>query len=62
MQMPWRRFEKGVKRIVTSIPDKTVTIEYDPGKTNPETVAKGFKKIGYTATVLKTPTDTILPN
>lgn len=53
------RFEKGVKRIVTSIPDKTVTIEYDPGKTNPETVAKGFKKIGYTATVIKMPADTI---
>lgn len=45
------RYEKGVKSIETSIDDQSVTIVYNPDKTNPEKIAKAFKKIGYTATV-----------
>lgn len=46
------RFEKGVKEIVTSLPDQTVTITYSADKTTPENIANGFKKIGYTPTLL----------
>lgn len=46
------RFEKGIKQITTSVPDKKVTIEYDADKTTPENIAKGFAKIGYEATVV----------
>ena len=38
---------KGVKKIVPSVPDQTVTIVFDPRKTNYETIAAAFKKIGY---------------
>ena len=41
------RFEKGVKEIETSVPDQTVTIKFNADKTNPQQIAKGFKKIGY---------------
>ena len=41
------RFVKGVKNIITSVPDQTVTIVFDPRKTNYETIAAAFKKIGY---------------
>ena len=37
---------KGVKKIVPSVPDQTVTIVFDPRKTNYETIA-AFEKIGY---------------
>ena len=43
------RFEKGVKKIETSIPDQTVTIEYDADKTNAEKLVEAFKKFGYEA-------------
>lgn len=43
------RFEKGVKSIVTSIPDQTVTITYDADKTTVEQILKGFTKFGYIA-------------
>ena len=46
------RFEKGIKDITTSVADQKVTIQYDAKKTNPETIAKGFAKIGYEATVV----------
>lgn len=46
------RFEKGVKQIVTSLADQTVTITYSPEKTTPEKIANGFKKIGYTPTLV----------
>lgn len=45
------RYEKGVKQIETSLADQLVTIKYDAAKTNPEKIAKSFKKIGYVATV-----------
>lgn len=38
---------KGVKKIVPSVPDQTVTIVFDPHKTNYETISAAFKKIGY---------------
>ncbi|MBP5560915.1 MAG: heavy-metal-associated domain-containing protein [Muribaculaceae bacterium] len=43
------RFEKGVKKIETSIPDQTVTIEYDADKTGAEKLIDAFKKFGYEA-------------
>lgn len=44
------RFEKGIKSIATSVSEQTVTIVFDPSKTNTEAIAKGFAKIGYKAT------------
>lgn len=44
------RFEKGVNEIVTDLDAQTVTIKYNPDKTNVEAITKAFKKIGYTAT------------
>lgn len=43
------RFEKGVKKIETSIPDQKVTIEYDADKTSAEKLVEAFKKFGYEA-------------
>ncbi len=45
------RFEKGVKKIETSLADQTVTVTYDDSKTNSEKIIAGFKKVGYTAVV-----------
>lgn len=46
------RFEKGVTKIETNIPDQRVTIEYDADKTTPEKIEKGFQKIGYKVEVI----------
>lgn len=43
------RFEKGIKKIETSIPDQTVTITYDADKNNAEDIVKVFGKFGYEA-------------
>ena len=43
------RFERGVKRIETSIPKQTVTIQYDAEKTTPALLLKAFPKFGYEA-------------
>lgn len=43
------RFEKGVKKIETSIQDQTVTIEYDADKTSADKLIEAFKKFGYEA-------------
>ena len=43
------RFEKGVKKIETSILDQTVTIEYDADKTSVDKLIEAFKKFGYEA-------------
>ena len=43
------RFEKGVKKIETSIPDQTVTIEYDAEKISAEKLIEAFTKFGYEA-------------
>ena len=42
-------FEKGVKDLQVVLEDKTVTITYDPSKTDPETLAKAIEKLGYKA-------------
>ena len=42
------RFEKGVKKIETDIPNQTVTITYDAEKTTPEQIIDSFKKFKYT--------------
>ena len=47
------RFEKGIKSIETSVPNQTVTVEYNADKTTPEKLQKGFEKFGYKARVLK---------
>ena len=47
------RFEKGIKKIETSVPDQTVTITYDADKTNVERLQKGFEKFGFEARQLK---------
>ncbi len=47
------RFEKGIKSIVTSVPDQTVPVLYNAGKTTTETLQKGFEKFVYKARILK---------
>lgn len=51
------RFEKGVKKIETSLSDQTVTVTYDDTKTDEEKIISGFKKIGYQAVASDTPAD-----
>lgn len=41
------KFEKGVKDIVTSVPNQTVTIKYDADKTSTAELDKAFNKIGF---------------
>lgn len=41
------RFEKGIKKIETDIPQQRVTIEYDADKTTPQAIEQAFEKIGY---------------
>ncbi len=43
------RFEKGVNDITTNLKEQTVTVTYDPAKTDKSKLAAAFKKIGYTA-------------
>ena len=47
------RFERGVKKIVTNVPDQTVTITYDADKTTIGNLLKAFENIGYDARQLK---------
>lgn len=47
------RFEKGVKKIETDIPNQTVTITYDAEKTTPELIIDSFKKFKYKAQPVK---------
>ena len=46
------RFEKGVKKVETSIDNQQVTITYDPSKNTVEGLQKGMKKIGYQTKVI----------
>ena len=43
------RYEKGVKRIDTSVEQQKVTVKYDADKTSAEKLQKAFKKFGYEA-------------
>ena len=47
------RFEKGIKKIETSVENQTVTITYDAEKTTPEQIIDSFKKFKYTAQPVK---------
>lgn len=52
------RFEKGVKEIITDLKGQTVSIKYDPAKTDKVKLETAFKKIGYTASEVKATEDT----
>lgn len=43
------RFEKGVKDIVTSLDNQTVTVTYDDKKTDETKLRKALAKLGYEA-------------
>lgn len=43
------RFEKGVKLIMTSIPDQKVTVIFNPSKTSKQKLISSFTKFGYSA-------------
>lgn len=47
------RFEKGVQKIDVSLPDNTITIVYNPDKTNPDKLIAAFKKIGFNAFIIE---------
>lgn len=47
------RFEKGVKKITTSLSDQLVTITFDDEKTSNAKLIQAFKKAGYTAAPAK---------
>lgn len=47
------RYEKGVKRIDTSVEQQKVTVKYDADKTSAEKLQKAFKKCGYEARQVK---------
>ena len=49
------RFEKGVNNIKTDLKGQTVTIVFEPSKTDKEHIIQAFKKIGYTATDANSP-------
>lgn len=42
-------YEKGVKDVQIDVPSKTVTVTYDPTKTNEEALIKAFSKIKINA-------------
>lgn len=43
------RFEKGIKKIETSVPEQRVTITYDADKTSEDKIIASFSKIDYRA-------------
>lgn len=47
------RYEKGVKRIDTSVEQQKITVKYDADKTSAEKLQKAFKKFGYEARQVK---------
>ena len=47
------RYEKGVKRIDTSVEQQKVTVKYNADKTSAEKLQKAFKKFGYEARQVK---------
>lgn len=46
-------FEKGVKEMNISLDKKTVTITFDPAKTDAAKLKAAIEKLGYTATEVK---------
>lgn len=47
------RFEKGVKDIITSVEEQTVTIVFNPKKTDKNKLEATFPKFGYQAREVK---------
>lgn len=47
------RFEKGISKIDVSLKANTITVTYDPKKTDSEKIIEGFKRIGFTAFPVK---------
>ena len=47
------RFEKGVKKITTNIPEQRVVVTYDADKTCPQNIEQAFEKIGYKVEVIE---------
>lgn len=45
-------FEKGVTALNVDLSQKTVSIEYNTGKTSPDKLGEAIRKLGYTATPL----------
>lgn len=43
------KFEKGIKKIETSVPDQRVVITYDADKTSEQTIIDSFGKINFNA-------------
>ena len=50
-------YEKGVKDVKVDVPTKTVTVTYDPAKTNEEALVKAFAKVKIKAAAEKGCTD-----
>lgn len=46
------RFEKGVVKIETSVPEQTVAVTYDPSKTDVKKLQAAMKQIGYDTNVV----------
>ena len=45
-------FEKGVKDLTVSVPDKTVTVVFNDAKTDTLKLKSALKKLGYQAEVI----------
>lgn len=56
------RYEKGVQKINVSLPDNTITIIYNPEKTDEEKLIEAFKKIGFNAMLLDPNTEPVNPS
>lgn len=41
------RFEKGIKKVETSLADQTVTVTYDAEKTDEAKISQAFEKLNY---------------
>jgi len=44
------RFEKGIKKIETNVPEQRVTLTYDADKTSEQALLDAFSKIDYRVT------------
>lgn len=53
------RFEKGVKDIVTNVPQQTVTVKYDEDKTTVAKLIKALEKIDYNVRVVAASDDDV---
>lgn len=45
-------FEKGVKDLKVDVPGKTITVVFNPAKTDTTTLKKAIRKLGYEAEVI----------